>query len=84
MAKWLHILDLSDIFHREDLPFTQLRDEIVQRIRASDWCDTDDGVLEAILLGLEESESYDDFDDAWEGFYDWADQGNRVWVKLYQ
>lgn len=77
MAVWRHILDVKDIWEDENLPFEDLRDGIVKRIREADFFNDD---LTDVVDDLEYSETESEFDSAWNDFYDWCDD-HRVWVK---
>lgn len=82
MAHWEYKLRLKDIWHDEDMPFEEKRDEIVRRINASRFWTEDDYHLTCAVDGLESAVDLDDFDDAWNDFYDWADDV-RVWVETF-
>jgi hypothetical protein len=77
--QWRFTLELSDVFHNEDLAFDECRDIIVQRVKEAPFYDTDDIELIALIDELAEAEDGDYFDHVWDAFYDWADE-NRVWV----
>lgn len=81
MTPWLLTIDLKDVFHNEDLPFEQKRDEIVRRIRATGW-HGDHPWLEEIVDNLAESEDENDFDSWWDELYDVADI-DRVWIATF-
>ena len=80
MAVWLKKIDDSDIFYA-DIPFKEVRDEIVKRLKTAlpDWEQDDD--LFWTIPELEDSRNPDEFDVAWMDLYDWADD-NRVWINL--
>lgn len=80
MANWKHTLKLADIFHDDNLPFEQMRDETVRRIKAAKFYDSDDYTLFSIVDELADTDDVPYFDDVWAMFYDWAD-GERVWVE---
>ena len=82
MANWKHRLQLGDIFHSDEIPFEQKRDEIVKRIKAAKWFDANDFTLEEIVEGIHQSPDTEEFDGWWDEFYDWADR-NRVWVDIW-
>lgn len=83
MNRWKHKLQLGDIFHNEDMPFEQRRDEIVRRIKASPWWDEDDYRLHAAVDLISESDSVGEFDGYWDEFYDWADD-ESVWIETFK
>jgi len=77
--KWVSTLKLDDIFHSEAIGFGNKRDIIVKRIREAVWFNVDDAELGEIVDELYDALDEEDFDLAWNQFYDWADH-NRVWV----
>lgn len=81
---WDHKLDLSDVFYDETRTFKQRRDEIVRRIKATAWFKAADAECDFTLTdtieGLTEALDTDEFDAMWADFYDWCDDGKRVWV----
>jgi hypothetical protein len=94
---WSGQVDVSDVFHDDDLAFAQKRDAIVRRIKrlpqvktAQDVVDNhpeSDGYFEAedLIVLVEEmadAEDVEHFDCVWSAFYDWADIA-RVWVKTF-
>lgn len=80
MAVWLYTLRIKDVFYNEDMSFEEKRDEIVKRIKASDFWDSDDHTLVNVVSGLAESVDTEKFDGWWNTFYDYADH-YRVWVQ---
>ncbi|MFD9734393.1 hypothetical protein [Umezawaea sp. NPDC059074] len=77
---WLGTLELGDVFHDENAPFEQRRDEIVKRIKAADWYEPEDDGLSCVLDDLAASPDVEAFDHSWEEFYYWADAA-RIWVE---
>lgn len=82
---WAHTVDVSRVFHNEDLTFAQRRDGIVAALRGSSWyrqADPDDcdGVRELVDDHLAYAETGDEFDGPWDELYDLADV-DRVWIK---
>lgn len=81
MRRWLHRLELSDIWPRGDeFDLELLRDEIVARMKAHRLyreSDTFRDFAEEIEATLDE----DGFDAAWHHFYAYADH-IRLWVNL--
>lgn len=75
---WRVQIELGDIFHDDDIPFPEKRDEIVKRVREGCKAFTT-YELEEILDSLADCEDEDDFDTYWDDLYDWADE-NRVWI----
>lgn len=80
MSRWRKTVNVSDIFHNEDLTFEQRRDGIVRQFRRfwPEGCDDFD--IDMLLEELADAENADDFDMTWDMIYGWADD-NRVWVK---
>ncbi|MEE9125395.1 MAG: hypothetical protein V3U14_13030 [candidate division NC10 bacterium] len=83
MPQWKHKIDLSDIFNDEDRTFLQCRDAIVTVLRADTWLAArfdDDDELYGIVDELNDTDTEEWFNSAWNAFYDWAD-GERLWVN---
>ena len=82
---WKFKLMLGDLFHNDDLSFTERRDQITFRIRHTPWYRKadreDDGELLSIVDDLAAAPDEDDFDEAWDALYDWADDA-RVWIDI--
>ena len=78
---WAHHISLEDVFHNDDLSFTEKRDAIVARIRASSWYKGYDetGDMSEIVEDLAAATDTDEFDAAWDELYDIAD-ADRVWI----
>ena len=79
MSSWRFHLNLSDVFHNDELSFEQTRDEIVRRIKAANFYSEDDAQLAETVDELAETDDVSYFDFVWGAFYDWADS-KRVWV----
>lgn len=82
MPTWKFKVDLSDVFHNDDLTFIDRRDAIVKRLRRGPWnTEKEDfyGDFDALLDELSETERIRDFDSVWEYVYDWADE-HRLWI----
>lgn len=80
MPHWEYRLDLSDVFHDGDMPFTRKRDVIVGRIKANRWyreC-KDDGLGE-LVDQLAKVTTTRAFDRVWNQVYDQADT-DRAWI----
>lgn len=76
MTIWRHIIELYDLFHEnEDKPFTDLRDGVCDRLAASAAA-----IPEDLIDDLRYTQDEDEFDEAWQYVYDWADS-NRVWLN---
>lgn len=79
---WEHTIDLSDVFHNDQLTFEQRRDEIVRRLRAHRWVadrDEFDDLVE-IVDNLADAADTEEFDGWWSDLYDHADY-DRVWIE---
>ena len=79
---WLSKINISEAWSSDHLEFPEHRDAIVEAVRSSEIFFGDDDDLNDILFELEESEDYDEFNEAWNWFYDWCDE-NRVWVNIH-
>jgi hypothetical protein len=79
MRTWLLRLDVSDIFRNEDIPLRQRFAEIARRVRALNPLDS---YLQEIAERIEDAQDVDEFDEAWDEFYDWADH-ERCWVETH-
>lgn len=82
MARWQEQIDLYEPLSNDALPFTERRDTIVARSRASRRFANDDGDLAILLEDLAGAADEDDFDEAWNGIYDLADS-DRVWLNAF-
>lgn len=83
MPVWNYKIELSDIFHAENVDFPAKRDEIVRRLRDSDWYDKCFSFrLADTLESLEDSENVEDFDYYWNDLYDVADI-DRAWISTF-
>lgn len=83
MAVWDYKLDLSDVFEDfETVGFEDSRDEVVRRIKTSEFYDADDGELVYLVGQLEDADDPDEFNYDWASMYDWAD-ANRVWLNTF-
>lgn len=87
MANWKYKLDISNIWHNEELPIEEKGKEIAKKIRATfpaEWLDFEsesydeelEGIVEAFenITGYDGAEPVEEFDDWMETLYDWADQ----------
>lgn len=82
MPVWNHTLQIADIFHDDDMPLKEKRDEIVKRIKDAPFFDESDADLIEVVEELAEVDSIMYFDAVWDAFYDWCDD-NRVWVATF-
>lgn len=84
-AHWKHRVDVSDVFHDEDLTFEDRRDIIVARFRESEAIQdlTDDNGPELALLvdELAEVDTFSYFDMVWHAIYDLADNRKWLWIS---
>lgn len=87
MPHWEYEVNVGDVFHNRDMSFTEKRDEIVKRVKASQWYadygqDSDSPEytgLYDVVEGLSESATVVVFDTWWHELYDYADE-QRAWV----
>lgn len=79
---WDRTVNLSGVFHNEEMTFAERRDAIVRRLRASGWLDDRDEFDELVeaVEGLEQAEDAEEFDSWWDEVYDHAD-ADRVWIQ---
>lgn len=75
---WDRSIRLGDVFHNDALTFEQSRDEIVARVRATQWCEDSD-VVRDLLDELADCADTVEFDAVWDAVYDEADI-DRVWI----
>jgi hypothetical protein len=80
-GRWRHTLQLADVWRDENREFTERRDEIVKRIKALPMFEADNH-LQMLADDLQDAVEPWEFDDAWDYFYDWADD-NDVWVAIF-
>lgn len=82
MANWTLTIDLSEVFHAEDLEFDDKKAKIVHILRTSGWMDRSavPNMLRTAIDNLEHILDVVDFDHAWERIYDIAD-AERVWIE---
>ncbi len=76
MKKWKHKLDVSDVFHNDEVGFEELRDTVVSRIRTSSFyrkAARESMEFEDVVEELSEVETVDQFDFIWSAVYDYAD-----------
>lgn len=79
--QWDHTFHIADIWKNDELTFEQRRDAITKRMRRQPWFEVFEEDC-GIISDLEAAEDPDDWDEWWDQFYDWCDDGKRVWVKL--
>lgn len=85
--EWTYQVDLTPVFHNEDMTFEERRDEIVRRVRRNIWFrkyEMEDGIseLEVAVEELATSEDAEEFAWAWDVVYDIADD-DRCWIKTF-
>jgi len=80
LPSWAGRIDMRGLLHNEDMTFTQSRDAIVARLRASTWFQSKDEDDELVYLveELADTEDTHSFNDVWDVIYDTAD-ADRVW-----
>jgi len=79
---WAYTVDVSAVFHNDDLDFVARRDRIAEILRRSKWFTDEDesSELHEIVDNIADSEDVDEFDNWWECLYDCADYA-RAWIK---
>lgn len=87
MANWKHRLDVSDIFHNDDMPLIKKRDAIVARLKVGPWVPTEeedpfDNFI-CLVDELAEVEDEQSFNEVWASVYDWADEDHRLWLNVH-
>lgn len=82
MNPWRTKINVSDVFHNDELTLAQKASSIANRLRAKFPADDelDDLLFELEEAGEHNSTSY--FDAVWDGVYDWAD-AKRVWIETW-
>ena len=80
-ARWLETVRLGDVWRNESMTFEQRRDEIVRRVKASNWYRSTDSSVELpdVVDDLAHATDASRFDFAWRYLYDIADW-DRVWI----
>lgn len=81
---WDYTIDLSSVFHSDDMSFEQKRDAIVRILRASRWIkdlDEFDNAVQAVNE-LANAEDTEEFDSWFDELYDCADV-DRAWIKTH-
>jgi hypothetical protein len=80
--EWVKTVDVSSVFHNDDMDFDDKVDAIVDIFRKEFPSDISDLYWELadILECLESATDVDDFDSIWNEMYDWADE-NHIWIK---
>ena len=81
---WDRRLDVSDVFHNDALTFTEKRDAIMHKLRATGWLDDRD-MFDGLVLavdGLADAVDENEFDGWWDEVYGYADY-DRVWIKTF-
>lgn len=78
---WVSTIRIGDVWKNETLTFTERRDAIVARIKATLWYRNADefSQLHEIVENLAEAADGDEWDGWWDDFYDEADYA-RVWI----
>ena len=81
---WEHRLNLADVLHNDGLSFTEKRDAIVRRIRATTWFQAKDehDDLPQCVGELAETEGMQEFGQVFDAIYDEADY-DRVWIATF-
>ena len=94
---WKETIDVSAIFHNDDLSLTQKSEKIIEIMKNSQWLQENpaspDEYLDNIGEWLEDFEwaatgaqsrqfTVEEFDSYWDAMYDLADR-DRVWVNTH-
>ena len=86
MPVWHESIEIGDLW-KQSLPFESMRDEVVARIKASNWYRERDaegfdelGMTVEDLAAAEDVEEWDEF---WDYLYDLADAA-RVWLDIWK
>lgn len=77
MKKWKHRLNLSDIFHSDELTFEEIRDTVVARLKRSSFfreVTANDYGFDDLVDELGDAETVGQFDFIWNIVYDYADE----------
>lgn len=87
MANWKHKLDVSDVFHNDEMTLIEKRDAVVARLKVGPWVPTEDeDPSDEFILLIEELAEVEDeqsFNEVWAAVYDWADEGHRLWLNVW-
>lgn len=84
MTRWRHNLKVGDLhaaYQEGSLSPEQLGNKLAKRILSKRWFDRYRDDLEPIVSALEDCANIDEYDEALEDLYDWADQDHRCWVS---
>lgn len=88
MVHWQCKLNVKDLFHNEGLTVEQKAQQISERLlgKIEEWrgngslqdyeCDD----IRDLAIDLKDAKDAEEFDDIWEGIYEWADYGHRLWI----
>lgn len=79
---WERKISVADVFHNDAMTFTEIRDAVVRKLRASAWFKSKDehDDLPMYVDELSEAKTTGEFDSAWDDIYDEADY-DRVWIE---
>lgn len=84
MPTWKLTIDLTRVFHNDDMTFAQRRDAIVREISGSEWGAFPERLYQPgityLLDELALTEDVREFDEVWSAVYDLADI-DRVWLE---
>lgn len=91
MANWKYRIDVADIWQQypDEIDFLDFKTQLLDILKNAvedlrDIIDDEDEImsLEDIVNGLEYSDDEEEFDQAWQDLYDWADY-NKVWIATF-
>ena len=82
---WKYTLDLTSEFNNaQDSPPEKFGKLIARKLQTDAYIkqngDRYSRMIITRLANMEADCSFDDFDEIWDEFYDWADQ-NKIWIK---
>jgi hypothetical protein len=81
---WAGRVNLADVLRNDDLSFTEKRDAVVRRIRATTWFKAKDEYddLPQYVEELSETSDIHEFDQVFDAIYDEAD-ADRIWIATF-
>lgn len=79
MPHWDDTIDVSDVFHNDELSYEEIRATVVVRLRESNWLHGAGSDLADLVDELASAEDIDEFNGVWADIYDCADR-DRIWI----
>jgi hypothetical protein len=89
MADWKTVLDISDLhsaYKRGDLLPSALAKSVVERLKKNKFALLEAETyseVEEIIFEFNDVDDIDDYDEALEQLYDFANIDHRIWIKTY-